>query len=137
MRDAAQRKPAADLATLERAISDAPIEARERLARLFFTKSALRTARLAERDEALLRMAVGLSGNAKSLADAVHQMVARYAASAWRFDRDRGGPRDQRHVLAWRVLKLNEGVAPAARTIRRAFEPGAEKKRRRQSGPTP
>ncbi|MGZ5782831.1 MAG: hypothetical protein ACXWIW_10235 [Croceibacterium sp.] len=62
-----------------------------------------------------------MAGDAKTTADAVHEVLTRYRGSAWRFDRDNDQPHDQRNVLAHRVLRLNCGAVPAARSLRRLF----------------
>jgi hypothetical protein len=110
---------------LESAILAAPIEVRERLAR-HFAPSVLRAARIAERDETLMRMAVGLAGDATAMAEQVHATLSRYYGSAWRYESTRPAPADQRHALAHRALRLNDGAAPSARSLRRLFAPVAK-----------
>ena len=129
-RSSAIEKPALDLAALERAILNAPVEWREHLAR-HFAPSALRSARLAERDGLLLRMALGRNGDATALAEMVHAGLSRYATSAWRYEEDRAAPAEERHALAHRVLTLTDGEVLSVRSLRLIFRPVARKSDRR------
>lgn len=100
------------------AIRALPIEMREAMADLF-TPAAFDADRLEQRDGVLARMAAGLGGSANAQAGAIHRSLSRYAAAAWRFDRERAAPHDGRHALVHRALTLSRGEVPAARTIRR------------------
>ncbi len=109
-----------DIAAWRAAIAALPADDRAALAPLF-SPSAIRAARLTERDGLLLRMAIGLSGDAEAVARAVHAELSRYAAAAWRFSRDRPEPHDRRHALAHQVLRIEGGRVLSVRSLRRTF----------------
>lgn len=111
--------------TALRAILALDLDDRERLAP-FFTAAALRAARLAARNEALLTMGVGRPGDTRAIAREVHAELARYAASAWRHDLAAGTPRHARHALAFRVLALQgDDRGLSVRNLERLFAPTA------------
>lgn len=110
----------ADIAALRAFVLKLPIEALCALAPLF-DATFLRARRLAERDAALARFAIGRSGSANALAAEVHRDLSRYAASAWRFDQERDRPHDPQNTYAHRVLRLSGGKVPAARSLRKIF----------------
>ncbi len=112
---------------LEAVIAALPWRERERLARRWFSPSALRAAKLAERDDLLLRMAIGLEGSAKAIAEAVHADLDRYVRQAWRFERRANAPVRARDALAHGVLTLTEGDVPSVRQLRRLFGAVAKK----------
>lgn len=117
----------ADLATCRAWVAALPIEMRERLAPMF-QPSALRRARLAERDEMLFRMALGRQGDATAIAEAIFRELSRYAGSVWRrSDCDRETPSNPDHAVMHRILRLNDGEVPAIRTLRRPFAAVAKK----------
>lgn len=113
----AAESPRMDFAALRSAIRVLTIEEMDELAPLF-ERHARRAARLAERDDHLVLMAVGMPGGLNAIANALHVVLSRYASSTWLGDRDRARPRDPRHLYAHRVLKLSRGKVLEARTIR-------------------
>jgi hypothetical protein len=75
-------------------------------------------------------MAVGLEGDAEALAEAVHAKLARYEASAWRYERDLPAPAQARHAFVHRILKLADGKGLkglSVRNLRRVFATVAKK----------
>lgn len=113
--------PDVDVAEVRAIIVGLPVEVREALAHLF-QPAALRACRLAERDELLLRLALGLPGDCQTVADQVHAALTRYAETRWRRgDRDRVIARDPADAALHRILVLGGGKVPAARSLRRIF----------------
>jgi hypothetical protein len=100
-----------------------PVEVLERLARRFLSRSALRRRREAERAEAYRALVAGVPTMApgRQLARALVEELARYQASAWRFERDRPPPADPRRAMMHRALTLGGGSVPSLSTARRAL----------------
>lgn len=121
-----------DLVLIEKLLARQPVEILERLAR-YFTPSALARRCLADRDAAIRSLAVGRLGTGRDLAGKIHQDLHRYAASGFRFERDRP-PDDPRRALMHRVLVLNRENVPGDRTLRYAL---AGLGRGQNSGPPP
>ena len=111
--------PGGDLESWRSVLRAIPVEMRCELAYLF-DPVTLRAQRLAERDAILIRMAAELDCDGSAAAARVYADIARYHDGRWRFERA-GEPHDQRHELAHRVLRLNGGRVPAARSLRRLF----------------
>jgi hypothetical protein len=111
--------PGGDLESWRSVLRAIPVEMRCELAYLF-DPVTLRAQRLAERDAILIRMAAELDCDGSAAAARVHAEVARYHDGRWRFE-SAGEPHDRRHELAHRVLRLNGGRVPAARSLRRLF----------------
>ena len=125
---------AADCA-LDRLFAAAPVEELERLARRYFTPSALARRRLGERNLAIYRLAAvllagGGEASGHSLADRIAAEVGRYASSTWRHERDRTPPADPRRALLHRILVLGRGDFPGRHQLRRILAGLAHKQPR-------
>ncbi|SRR6266542_3572383 len=110
----AQRGEARLVITLDDLLARQPIEVMEHLARLHFTRSALRRRRLDDRDELIRRLACDLIADGriakpdgKPLARAVRRALARYQSDAWPREHDKAEPTDPRRLLLWRIVKLS------------------------------
>lgn len=109
------------VAAAEAALACLTPDEMEQIRRRWFTRSALRHGRSQARHDAIRDIAAGLFGNASSgraLARTVGTQLSRYAGSAWRHDKNREAPRDPRHLLLHRVLRLGDGRCPGQSTIR-------------------
>jgi hypothetical protein len=83
--------------------------------------SALRRRALDDRDAAIRQLAATYAAaSGRAMADAVHRDLQRYAASAYRFERNRP-PSDPTRVLLHRVLAIGDGRVPSFELIRRAL----------------
>lgn len=112
------RWPPAGLPEWRAALRRLPIADREALAPLF-SRPALRAARLAQRDEAILHWLAGKSGDASDLARQVHRALSIYAGGQWRHERDRAEPHDPRNRLLHRALQAGHGKIPAVHSLRK------------------
>jgi hypothetical protein len=116
------------IAELEQAIAALSADDRERLAH-HFMPAAIRRRRLDERDR-LIRELAGetLRAGARSgreLAEAVAAALLRYAASAWRIDRERAAPGNPRHARLFGILRLGRGSCPGQAQCRRILAGGS------------
>jgi hypothetical protein len=114
--------PAIPIAELEQAIAALSADERERLAH-HFRSSSIRRRRIDERDR-LIRELAGeiLPAGARSgreLAEAVAAALRRYAALAWRIDRERAAPGSPRHARLYGILRLGRGSCPGKAQCRR------------------
>jgi hypothetical protein len=122
--------PETHIAEIERAILVLPAEALDRLARLYFTPSAIRRRRLDERNQLirdLAREMLPLSGArcGREVAEAVAEALSHYAAFAWCSDRRRSAPRNERHSRLFRILQLGLGDCPGKHQCRRILRGGS------------
>ena len=127
---------AADRA-LEILFARASIEELERLARRYFSPSALTRRRLAERN-ALIRhlateiLAGGGEASGRGLGDSIATELGRYAASGWRVERGRTPPADPHRALLHRIRTVrltsyqrrDEAETAEWRTVRRRLQHG-------------
>lgn len=98
-----------------------PADKLEELAPLF-TAPALRARRVCERDDAIRALASAMAADSgRALAKAIHRDLARYATSAWRFERGRPPPADPMRGLWHATLTAARGRPPSVSTIRRAL----------------
>jgi hypothetical protein len=100
--------------TLDDLLARQPIEVMERLARLHFSRSALRRCRLDGRDELIRRLACdliahGAKPDGKPLARAVRRALDRYESDAWPRDHENAEPTDPHRALLWRILTRSAG----------------------------
>jgi hypothetical protein len=99
-----------DQERLERILLRLDAEDREYLVDQLDPPWRRRRRRIERRDQAIRELAVPKFASAltvtsgRAMASAIAVDLQRYAASAFRFDRDRGPPTDAQRVLWWRVL---------------------------------
>jgi hypothetical protein len=122
--------PETHIAEIERAVSVLPAEALDRLARLYFTPSAIRRRRLDERNQLIRDLAgemllVSGARSGRELGKAVAEALAHYAAHAWCGDRERSAPRNQSHSRLFRILQLGLGDYPGQVHCRRILRGGS------------
>lgn len=111
---------AAVLADIEARLASLPFEDLERLARRCFSRSALRTRRLAERDRAIRELASRLmpgllaAGGELTKARLEHAAMKRLRSygAAWPRERAKPMPDDPERALLYRIYQLNGGKAP-------------------------
>ena len=86
----------------------------------FLLPSVRRARRLAARDELVRASAVHYpeQSTGRALAAALHRDLRRYAATGWRFERDRPPIGDAKRQAWHAILSLNEGKMIAAGQIR-------------------
>jgi hypothetical protein len=91
--------------------------------------------RVERRDQALRELGVRkftsdlTLTSGRRMASAIRTDLQRYAASAFRFDRDREPPADVQRALWWRVLTLTAGNPPSTTLIRDALAGGRQSRR--------
>jgi hypothetical protein len=122
-------------AALESMLALLSVDELERLARKYFTRSAIRRRRLGERDAAYHAIAAELGDfpSALAMAAAVEKAARRYAASAWRiYDRGRPEPvGPPLRVALYRALTAGRGDVPGVRHLRRIVAAVHESRRQR------
>jgi len=76
---------------------------------------------LDQRDNVIRQLAAHYTATSgRALADALRRDLLRYAASAYRFERNRP-PEDPMRVLLHRILAIGDGRVPSFELIRRAL----------------
>jgi hypothetical protein len=109
-----QRGEACLVITLDDLLARQPIEVMEDLARLHFSRSALRRRRLDGRDALIRRLACdliahGAKPDGKPLARAVRRALDRYESDAWPREHENAEPTDPHRALLWGILTLSAG----------------------------
>lgn len=99
------------------AISELPIEMRERLA-VWFTPEALRRARNQRRVDLYGACAIGKTGSASEIARQILGELRTYAATSWQNDKFRASPMNPAHRHWFAVMKAFPDLI-AERSLRR------------------
>jgi hypothetical protein len=97
----------------------------ERFLHRYGSANALRQRRLAERDAAIRAIASDCAGiGGRELAREIVRRLGRYAASAWRFERDQRPSGNPARARLHRALSLNGGNPPSFSMAWRALAGG-------------
>lgn len=84
-----------------------------------FSADAIAAKRKAERDTLIVDLAVTLEDGQRGQARQVHDMLSRYAASAWRFDEFADRPHNPKNSRLWKILRASDGNVLSDSALRR------------------